>query len=62
MLALASSVTRSKHFLVPVGERRQSVYLNTFPLSDRKIFCARMASNNEETNVDEKRTDNETGE
>jgi len=47
---------------VPVVERRQSVYLNTFPLSDRKIFCTRMARNNKETNVYEKRTDNETGE
>ena len=50
------------HFLVPVVKTRQDVYINTFPLCDRKIYCTRMASNNEKTNVEEKRTENETGE
>ena len=50
------------YFLVPVVKRRQNVYTNPFPLCNRKIYCTKMASNIEETNLEEQRTENETGE
>ena len=62
---MSACVTQSNETILPCASREEKVerVLSTFPLCDRtQIYSSKMASNIDEANVEEKRTENEAGE